>query len=62
VEGTLLDRLVDPRDELAMLVGDRRFRPGVDGALESPEMGAHGALKAPVLEPLTLGAVDPLDL
>jgi len=62
VQGALLDRLVDPRDQLAVLVGDRRLLPGVDGMLEAPKMRSHGALEAPVLEPLPLGAMDSLDL
>jgi hypothetical protein len=57
-----LDGLVDPRDELAVLVGDRSLLSGVDGALEAAKMGPDRATGAPVLESLSLGAPDSLDL
>src|SRR6266511_69661 len=62
VQGALLDRLVDPRDELAVLVGDRGSIAGAHGALEAPEVRLDGALQAAVLEPFAFGAVDALAL
>ena len=56
----LLDGLVDPRDELAMLARRPRRRRRATAPLEAAEMRLDRARQAPVLDPLALGARDPL--
>ena len=60
MKGALLDGLVDPGDERLVLRGDAFGVARLDGRLEPLEMSLHGAPKAQVLEPLTLGAGDSL--
>jgi hypothetical protein len=57
-----LDRLVDPRDELAMLIRDRGAVARVERPLTAPEVRLDGALQAAVLEPFAFGACDALAL
>jgi hypothetical protein len=57
-----LDRLVDPRDELAVLLGDRGVVARVQRPLEAPEVRLDGALQAAVLDPFPFGTGDALAL
>ena len=56
VQRALLDSLVDPRDERALLGGDRVCIAGLDRSLEAAEVGLDRARKQPVLGPLALAA------
>ena len=62
VKGALLDGLVDPGDELPVLLAHGRGIAALHRLLEALEMGPDGACEAPVLEPLAFGAVVPLTL
>ncbi len=56
MQGALLDRLVYPRDQRAMLLGDRRGVAVGCRLLETPKMGLHGTDQAPVLVMLAGGS------
>jgi hypothetical protein len=56
VQGALLHGLVDFRDEVALLGGDRIGVAGLDSALEAAEMGLDRAGEQPVLSALALAA------
>ncbi len=60
VQGALLDGLVDPSDQRAVLGLDRLGVAGFDGALEPAEMRLDRAGVATVLVVLSLGAEDAL--
>ena len=56
VHGALLHGLVDLRDEISLLGLDRARLAALDGALETAEVGLHGAREQPVLSALALAA------
>lgn len=60
VHRALLHGLVDPGDERPVLGLYRRSVAILDGFLEPPEIGLHGAGQQAVLSPLALAAQYPL--
>ena len=62
MQGALLDRLVDPGDQPAVLGLDGGSVPRFDGALEPPEVGLDGTPQAAILQPFSLGSLDALAL
>src|SRR5579863_70557 len=60
MQGAGLDRLVDLRDQRAVLGRGRLALAGRDGGLEATEVALDRRGVAAILKPLALGAQDPL--